>query len=71
MFDDRLAFRLLWLAGYARLRITAERRSFELPALRLYLRTQRFATYGRGFQHWLLDRRAYGSWILSFATWHL
>src|SRR5512132_447068 len=32
MLDDRLAFRLLWLAGYARLRITGERRCFELPA---------------------------------------
>jgi 2'-5' RNA ligase len=32
MVDDRLAFRLLWLAGSARLRMTGARRCFELPA---------------------------------------
>lgn len=32
MLDDHFTLRLLWLAGFARLRVTAGRRSFELPA---------------------------------------
>jgi 2'-5' RNA ligase len=33
MLDDQLSFQLVWLAGYARLRVTAGRRSFDLPPL--------------------------------------
>ncbi len=33
MLDDQLRFQLVWLVGYARLRVTAGRRSFHLPPL--------------------------------------
>jgi 2'-5' RNA ligase len=31
MLDNQLRFQLIWLVGYARLRVTAGRRSFDLP----------------------------------------
>jgi 2'-5' RNA ligase len=33
MLDDQLRFQLQWLVGYARLRVTAGRRSYDLPPL--------------------------------------